>query len=100
MSRKGNCWDNAVAESFFHSIKTELIYTEEYSTREIAKQSVFHYIEGYYNRFVGILLSVPYLLNNLKIRERKSHKSVYYIGARSNNLISFMWTLLLFLNEM
>jgi putative transposase len=50
MSRKGNCWDNAVAESFFHSIKTELIYSERYSTREIAKQSIFQYIEGYYNQ--------------------------------------------------
>lgn len=50
MSRKGNCWDNAVAESFFHTIKTELIYTERYTTREIAKQSIFQYIEVYYNR--------------------------------------------------
>jgi putative transposase len=50
MSRKGNCWDNGVAESFFHSIKTELIYTETYATREKAKQSIFHYIEVYYNR--------------------------------------------------
>jgi putative transposase len=50
MSRKGNCWDNAVAESFFHSIKTEMIYTERYATREIAKQSIFQYIEVYYNR--------------------------------------------------
>jgi len=50
MSRKGNCWDNAVAESFFHSLKTELIYSERYSTREGAKQSVFQYIEGYYNQ--------------------------------------------------
>lgn len=50
MSRKGNCWDNAVAESFFHSMKTELIYTERYTTREIAKQSIFQYIEVYYNR--------------------------------------------------
>lgn len=50
MSRKGNCWDNAVAESFFHSIKTEMIYTERYATRMIAKQSVFQYIEVYYNR--------------------------------------------------
>lgn len=50
MSRKGNCWDNAVAESFFHTIKTELIYTERYTTREIAKQSIFNYIEVYYNR--------------------------------------------------
>lgn len=50
MSRKGNCWDNAVAESFFHSLKTELIYTTRYATRKIAKQSIFHYIEIYYNR--------------------------------------------------
>lgn len=50
MSRKGNCWDNAVAESFFHSIKTELIYAERYTTKEIAKQSIFQYIEVYYNR--------------------------------------------------
>jgi putative transposase len=50
MSRKGNCWDNAIAESFFHSIKVELIYTEKYATRKIAKQSIFQYIEVYYNR--------------------------------------------------
>jgi putative transposase len=50
MSRKGNCWDNAVAESFFHSMKTELVYTERYMTRKIAKQSIFQYIEVYYNR--------------------------------------------------
>lgn len=50
MSRRGNCWDNAVAESFFHSLKTELIYTERYATRNIAKQSIFEYIEMYYNR--------------------------------------------------
>lgn len=50
MSRKGNCWDNSVSESFFHTIKTELIYAERYATREIAKQSIFQYIEVYYNR--------------------------------------------------
>ncbi len=50
MSRKGNCWDNAVAESFFHTLKTELIYSVKYETREIAKQSIFQYIETYYNR--------------------------------------------------
>ncbi len=50
MSRKGNCWDNACAESFFHTLKTELIYSERYKTRESAKQSVFQYIEVYYNR--------------------------------------------------
>jgi putative transposase len=50
MSRKGNCWDNSVAESFFHSLKTELIYTERYKTRENARESIFQYIEVYYNR--------------------------------------------------
>jgi putative transposase len=50
MSRKGNCWDNAVAESFFHSIKTELICHERYLTRDSAKESIFQYIEVYYNR--------------------------------------------------
>jgi transposase InsO family protein len=50
MSRKGNCWDNSVSESFFNTIKTELNYNERYTTRESAKQIVFQYIEIYYNR--------------------------------------------------
>jgi len=50
MSRKGNCWDNAVAESFFHTLKTELVYHETYETKAHANQSIFEYIEVYYNR--------------------------------------------------
>jgi putative transposase len=50
MSRKGNCWDNAVAESFFHTLKTELVYHLKYKTREEARCSIFKYIETYYNR--------------------------------------------------
>jgi putative transposase len=50
MSRKGNCWDNAVAESFFHTLKTELIYLEDFDTREHAETAVFEYIEVFYNR--------------------------------------------------
>jgi putative transposase len=50
MSRKGNCWDNAVAESFFHSLKTELVYHEIFETRAQANQKVFEYIEVFYNR--------------------------------------------------
>lgn len=50
MSRKGNCWDNAVAESFFHTLKTELIYEIIYQTKGEAKQNIFHYLEVYYNR--------------------------------------------------
>ena len=50
MSRKSNCWDNAVAESFFHTLKIELIHHEKFKTREEAKQKIFEYIEVYYNR--------------------------------------------------
>ena len=50
MSRKGNCWDNAVAESFFHTLKTELIYHEIYEIKAQANQAIFEYIEVYYNR--------------------------------------------------
>jgi transposase InsO family protein len=50
MSRKGNCWDNAVAESFFHTLKTALIYLEDFDTHEQAQTAVFAYIEVFYNR--------------------------------------------------
>jgi putative transposase len=50
MSRKGNCWDNAPMESFFHTLKTELVHHRAYATREEAKQDLFQYIEGFYNR--------------------------------------------------
>ena len=50
MSRKGNCWDNAPMESFFHTLKTELVHQRNYATREEARQDLFQYIEGYYNR--------------------------------------------------
>jgi putative transposase len=50
MSRKGNCWDNAPAESFFHTLKTELIHHRRFETREQAKQEIFEYIEVFYNR--------------------------------------------------
>jgi putative transposase len=50
MSGTGNCYDNAAMESFFHTLKTELVYFEHYQTREEAKQSIFEYIEVFYNR--------------------------------------------------
>jgi transposase InsO family protein len=50
MSGTGNCFDNATAESFFHTLKTEHVYFERYATREEAKQSIFEYIEVFYNR--------------------------------------------------
>jgi len=50
MSRKGDCWDNAVAESFFGIMKTELVYHERYTGHQDALRSVFEYIEAFYNR--------------------------------------------------
>lgn len=50
MSRKGNCYDNAVKESFFHTLKTELCDHEHYRTRAEARASVFEFIEVFYNR--------------------------------------------------
>ena len=49
MSRKGNCWDNAVAESFFKSLKKECIYRNNYLTKKEAELSVFQWIEMWYN---------------------------------------------------
>lgn len=50
MSGTGNCYDNAVMESFFHTLKTEHVYFERYQTREQAKNSIFEYVEVFYNR--------------------------------------------------
>ena len=50
MSRPDNPWDNALAESFFKTLKRELVNGKVYKTREEAKQDVFKYIEIYYNR--------------------------------------------------
>lgn len=50
MSGKGNCYDNAVTESFFHTLKTELTYFERYESRQEARSSIFEYIEVFYNR--------------------------------------------------
>lgn len=50
MSRRANCWDNAVVESFFHTFKTELVYHRRYTTRAEATQDIFEWIEVFYNR--------------------------------------------------
>jgi len=49
MSRKGNCWDNAVAESFFATLKTECIYPRRFATRAEAREAIFYFIEVFYN---------------------------------------------------
>jgi len=50
MSRKGNCWDDACMESFFGTLKTELVYHEKYKTRHQAKSSIFDYVKSFYIR--------------------------------------------------
>ena len=50
MSKKGDCWDNAVVESFFHTLKVELVHRMKFRTREEAKRKIFEYVEMYYNR--------------------------------------------------
>jgi transposase InsO family protein len=65
MSRKGNCWDNAPAESFFSTLKIEEVYQKKYITKEEARRSIFEYIEVFYNRqrshsFLDYLSPVKY----------------------------------------
>ena len=50
MSRKENCYDNAVSESFFHTLKTELIYHTTFETKNQARMAIFSFIEIWYNR--------------------------------------------------
>ena len=50
MSRRGDCWDNAVAESFFASLKLELVYQVQWRTRAEVRTAIFEYIELFYNR--------------------------------------------------
>jgi transposase InsO family protein len=72
MSRKGNCWDNAPIESFFHTLKTECIYWEEFETREEARRKIFEWIEVFYNRqrrhsTLGNLSPVNFEIENWKL---------------------------------
>jgi transposase InsO family protein len=50
MSKKGDCWDNAVAESFIHTLKVECVHRNKFKTRNEAKIKIFEYVEMYYNR--------------------------------------------------
>ena len=77
MSGKGNCYDNAIMESFFATLKTELIYAETYHSRAQAQQSIFQYIEVFYNRFrkhsaLGYLSPMQFE-NQLKVASPRVH---------------------------
>lgn len=69
MSRKGNCYDNAFIESFWSSLKLELVYRRDFATRQQAQRAIFDYIEGFYNRqrshtALGCLSPVDFELQN------------------------------------
>jgi len=73
MSRKGNCWDNAVAESFFKTLKNDLVYQAYFYTKKQAQQEIFEYIEFYYNRtrshsYLGNLSPVRFEDRNIMLR--------------------------------
>ena len=64
MGRRATCYDNAAMESFFHSLKVELVHRERYATRQAARSAIFEYIEIYYNRMrkhSAIGLKIPML---------------------------------------
>ncbi|RYD07013.1 hypothetical protein N752_00090 [Desulforamulus aquiferis] len=71
MSRKGDCWDNAVMESFFHTLKTELIFHRNYETRIQARRDVFEYIEVFYN-LVRLHSSIGYMSPENYEKQRKA----------------------------
>jgi putative transposase len=70
MSRKGNCWDNAPAESFFSLLKRGVVFHNQYQTRVQARQSIFEYIERFYNRkriHSSLGYRTPYEVDQLKL---------------------------------
>jgi len=76
MSRKGDCWDNAVAESFFKTLKVELVYQQKYQTKQQAALSIFEYIEIFYN-----IKRRHKVLNNLTIFE---HEQLFINHLKNN----------------
>lgn len=65
MSRKADCWDNAVMESFYRGLKTELVHQRNHATKEEARREIFEYVEVFYNRqrihsYLGYLSPVDY----------------------------------------
>ncbi len=80
MSRKGNCWDNAVAESFFATLKTECIYSRRFATRAEAPQAIFHFIEVFYNRHrrhstLGYLSPMEFELKFIEEKRKQEYEN-------------------------
>src|SRR6476659_926285 len=75
IGRPGTCWDNAVAESFFATLKNELIYVHVWPTRQSARSAIFAFIEGWYNRIR--------LHSTLKYASPEVYEEDYYHPQRS-----------------
>jgi transposase InsO family protein len=71
MSRKGNCWDNAVAESFFKTLKTEQIYRNTFTSKEQLEIDIFEFIEIWYNR------KTRYSILDYKIIEGSGNRKIF-----------------------
>lgn len=91
MSRKGDCWDNAVAESFIGTLKAELLEEVDFKTRREAPQAIFEYVEGFYTRFVFIrpwATSAQLSSKHLRSRRPWPHKpGVHKTGASSGRIV-------------
>jgi putative transposase len=84
MSRKGNCYDTAVAESFFSTLKNDLVHERDYQTREEARAEIFEFMEVFYNRqrlHQTLGMSVP---SSLKPKTLSPFEGVYGIGGSSS----------------
>ena len=87
MSRRGNCWDNAVAESFFATLKVELVHDVTWATRAVATDEIFEYMEKFYNgwrRHSSLGYLSPLAFERRRVLETLTPlSSVYGIGATS-----------------
>ncbi len=80
MSRKGNCWDNAVAESFFATLKNELVYTRRFATRAEAREAIFEFVEVFYNRHrrhstIGYVSPMEFEMKFIEEKEIREYKA-------------------------
>ena len=81
MSGKGNCYDNAITETFFSTLKKELVYLTNFETREQARTEIFEFIEIYYNRqrlhsSLGYLSPIEFVKNNMKEKQEEFKSEV------------------------
>ncbi len=89
MSRKGNCWDNAVTESFFHTLKGHVVHGCVFTTRKAANTVLFDYIEIYYNRvrrhsangwLAVLLIPCGHHQNNFHLAQFALQRLLWHLG--------------------